>query len=123
MDFREVITESVLADYLTAEYGHDLAVWQDGSCQIIESGLRWRSNQNSHVARVKCPGIGNLDSTIFSDQFAERDEFTGQYREIETGRVIGDLSDLINETCKDGDVSAFMDDLIDQLEESYRSSL
>lgn len=120
MDFREVITESVLADYLTAEYGHDLAVCQDGSCQIIESSLRWHSNQNAPVAMVKCPGIGNLDSTTFSNQFADRDE-SGIYLEIATGRVIGDLSDLINETCRNGDVSDFIDDLIDQLEESYRS--
>lgn len=115
MNFREVITSSVLADYLTAEFGHDLAVWEDGITEIIESALYWK--QCGPVARVKCPGIGNLDSTVFSDQYAMRTE-SGQYIEIETGRVIGYLADLIRETCQDGDVTEFMDELIEKLQES-----
>lgn len=39
IDFRDVITEQVLADYLTAEFGHDLAIWDDGSYEIIESSM------------------------------------------------------------------------------------
>lgn len=116
MNFRDIITESILADYLTAKFGHDLAVWPDGSTEIIESNLRWRSNDNAPIVRVECPGIGNLDSTIFSDRYADRTE-SGQYVEIGTGRVIGDLSDLIRETCLDRDVSDFMDELINKIEE------
>lgn len=112
IDFRDVITEQVLADYLTAEFGHDLAIWDDGSYEIIESNLRWKSNDNAPCVRIECPGIGNLDSEWFENQYARRDPETGLYFEIETGRQIGYLKGLINETCLIGDVSEWIDDLI-----------
>lgn len=119
IDFRDVITEQVLADYLTAEFGHDLAIWNDGSYEIIESNLRWKSICNIPAVRIECPGIGNLDSELFSNQYAYRDPETGLYFEIETGRQIGYLKDLINETCLIGDVSNMIDNLVDKCKEAY----
>lgn len=119
IDFRDVITEQVLADYLTAEFGHDLAIWNDGSYEIIESNRRWKSICNTPSVRIKCPGIGNLDAEWFANQYARHDPETGLYFEIETGRQIGYLKDLINETCLIGDVSNMIDNLVDKCKEAY----
>lgn len=111
------VTYTDLGLYLIAEYGHDLAVWIDGTVDIIESNTRYRDNDDAPIARARCPGIGNLDSTVFSNGYAERDE-SGIYFEIKTGRRIGDLIELIRESCAQGDMSSFYDDLIDKLYES-----
>lgn len=120
MDFRDIISYSHLAEYLTAEFGKDLAVFEDGSVEIIESSLAWK--QGGPIARVQCPGIGNLDSTVFSDGFSRRGESTGEYYEIESSRRIGSLKDLIEYSCQYGDVSSFYDELIKRLEDSFRES-
>lgn len=116
IDFRDVITELVLADYLTAEFGHDLAIWDDGSYEIIESNLRWK--HGGPCVRVKCPGIGNLYAEWFTNKYAYHNPENGMYYENETGRQIGYLSELIYETCLMGDFSEWIDDLIERCKES-----
>ena len=115
------IGSAEVADYLTADFGHDLALWRDGTVQIIESALTWRDNDDAPVARAKCPGIGNLDSSVFTADFCERDEDSGEYIEISTGRIIGDLEAVVRECCRDGDVEAFRDDLIAALAASVET--
>src|SRR5574343_1904780 len=119
MDFRDVITTDVLVDYLPAEYGHDLEIWQDGSTEIIESSLRFR-NDAAPIVRLKCPGIGNLDSTIFSDGYAKRDPESGIYYDYD-GFRIGDLADLIVDCCENADMSNFIDEIV-TLAETYASN-
>ena len=121
-DFRELISYENLADYLTADFGSDLVVWPDDSVNLTESSItRWAEVQP--VARVRCPGIGNLDSSVFTDEFVEWDEglgafvVTGEHRD-DKGRAVGGLEDVIAECCRDGDVTEFMDDLISALERS-----
>lgn len=111
MNFRDVITTDVLCDYLTAEFGHDLAIWADGSTEIIESSLCWRHDDNAPICRLRCPGIGNLDSTVFSDDYAKRDPESGIYYDYD-GFRIGDLADLIVDCCENGDMSKFIDELV-----------
>src|SRR5574343_369634 len=113
IDFRDVITEQVLADYLTAEFGHDLAIWDDGSYEIIESNLRWK--HGGPCVRVKCPGIGNLDSTVFSDDYAKRDHESSIYYDYD-GYRIGTLADLIEDCCENGDMTSFIDELVEKCE-------
>lgn len=122
-DFRDIIGYEALADYLTAEYGNDLAVFRDGSVQIVQSNSSFR-REDAPVARVKCPGVGNLDTSVFADGFVDFDEDAGVYATIvareDSGRirVVGDLAAVIMECCRDGDVSRFYDDLIAALEDS-----
>ena len=120
-DFSNIVSYSDLADYLTAEYGHDLAVFDDGSVEIIESATVYKTG--GPIARVKCPGIGNLDGTVFEEGFVEWDGekgayvVTGEHRD-DKGRVVGGLEDVIAECCRDGDMTEFMGDLIAALERS-----
>lgn len=112
MNFREIITTSVLADYLTAEYGYDLVVWQDGTTDFVPYNFRFRHDEQP-ICRVKCPGIGNLDSTVFSEGYAKRDH--GIYYDYD-GYRIGTLADLIEDCCENGDMTAFIDDLVENCE-------
>jgi len=117
-----IIAEKVgsdhLADYLTAGHDMDLAVWADGSAQIVEHNRVWPlDSDEAPVARVQCPGIGNLDSTYFTEDFAAIDD-NGEYIEISSGRKIGELDAVIKECCQDGDMIGHTEDLIDALVES-----
>lgn len=121
-DFRDVVSYENLADYLSADFGSDLVVWPDDSVSLTESSItRWAQVQP--IARVKCPGIGNLDGTVFEEGFVEWDGekgayvVTGEHRD-DKGRVVGGLEDVIAECCRDGDMTEFMGDLIAALERS-----
>lgn len=117
MNFKDIIATDVLCDYLTAEYGYDLAIWPDGSTEIIDSSICWRHDDTAPICRVKCPGIGNLDSTVFSDGYAKRDHESGIYYDYD-GLRIGTLADLIEDCCENGDMTAFIEELVEKCEEA-----
>ena len=117
-DFSNIVSYSDLADYLTAEYGHDLAVFDDGSVEIIESATVYKTG--GPIARAKCPGIGNLDSSVFTDGFVEWDDENGAYVVVSGPRIVGGIADVIRECCRDGDVTDFYDDLVAALEGNAR---
>lgn len=99
------VTSEMIADYLTADHGYWLAVREDGSHYLIEGSTSHRGHE--YIAAVKCPGMANLDSTMFSDGFAERGD-DGIYR---AEGFEGDLEALIRVSCEEGDVTGFIEDL------------
>jgi hypothetical protein len=105
-----------LVRYLTAEFGHRLCLWDDGRVAIVEASVSWRDGP---IAETGCPGIGNLDSTKWTDDFVERSDDDGLYYEIGTGRLVGDLAAVIRECCRDGDVEDEMDDLRMRLRDDF----
>lgn len=74
---------------------------------------------------MKCPGIGNLDSTEFTEGFVKWDEEKGAYVTIpgyeDAQRVVGGLVDVIRECCEYGDMSTDIEELAKALEESTRN--
>ena len=104
---------AALANYLTADYGCVLAVYLDGEYRIHEASYVL---PNDVIASIKCPGMHQLDSTYFTEDFCEYDEDAGIYREHNTGRIIGDLEAVIRECVRDGDVEAFLDHMLEALE-------
>lgn len=94
---RENIAYSDLADYLSADFGHDLAIWRDGSVEIIASNTVYR-NEDAPVARAQCPGINNIDGSLF------------MYPDDT------DLASAIHARCQNSDVERSMDDLINELD-------
>lgn len=106
------ITNEMLTDYLTAEFGSYLMVRADGSHAIVPTGTSFRGYE--YDGCVKCPGIGNLDSSLFAEDFAELGEdgiYHGEGFE-------GDMAELIRYSCENGDVSVFAKDLSDALDTS-----
>jgi hypothetical protein len=108
------VTTDMISDFLCAEYGSRLAVFEDGSHQIVDAGS---VPAGEFIAIVKCPGIGNLDSSMFAEGYASLGD-DGIYRRIDDGTEIGDLADLIGESCREGDVTGFIEDLERQIETS-----
>ena len=98
-----------LRTYLTSSYGLDLVIKPDGKWYSI-SYSRTNENDDEGTVRVRCPGVENIDSTDFTEDFVERRE-DGVYYELETGRKVGDLVDVIDECIEDGDVEKFLDNL------------
>jgi hypothetical protein len=108
------VSNEMLADHLTADFGYWLAVRSDGSHYLIEGSASHRGHE--YIAAVKCPGIGNLDATVFADGFAEYGD-DGIYRTAD-GSFEGDLDTLIRHTCEHGDVTGFVEDLEAALQRS-----
>lgn len=123
----DIIGPAQLANYLCANYGNDFAVWDDGSTSIIESSTGFAAGKEP-VARVKCPGIGNINTEYFTEGFCSQDqEQLGAYvvddpLRQDRGRVVGNFEAVVRECCDDGDVSVLLDELIENLQESIRLS-
>lgn len=110
----DALSDEALEDYLTAEYGGWLCLWEDGYHCINDSSYTLVYDIQP-IGVAKCPGIGNLDSTMFSDGFAYRNEEDGMYYTLEDNTLVGDLAELIHDCVVNGDVTGFMDDLVEQL--------
>ena len=77
--------QKALEDYLTADYGWDLRVWSDGSHDLEQSNT-WAESEVKRGeydltvrARVKCPGIGQQDTSFYTEDFVALDEDRGAY--------------------------------------------
>jgi len=127
-DFYQIAQESI-GQYLTMQdWGTKLVVFPDADepggygWDFVPSG----TVSTTAVAAATCPGIGNLDSSDFTEGFAEYDEETDAYVTTDDygqspGRVIGDLAAVILECVRDGDVIRFTDDLEEKLKEDYQN--
>lgn len=115
--FRAVVSHEDLGEFLTAPWGHRLAVYRDGSVHVGESVGREIDPDEQPIAMVPCPGIGNLAAAEWADGWCEYAEGRAAYIETETGRVVGDLADVVRECCRVGDVSTESEDLITRLVE------
>ena len=122
------ITSEMMYSYLSLSSEWRIRVWSDGSWDSEKNDQRARcevlntDDDPYVVASVNCPGIENLDSSYFTTDFVEYDEDnTGTYFEIETGRKVGELEDVIYECVRDGDLSNYFDDLEARLEEAMKN--
>lgn len=68
---------------------------------------------------LNCHNVGDLDSTWWTEGFADRRE-DGLYYEICSGLLIGDLEDVISRCIKDGDVEGYLADLEREIAEARK---
>jgi len=102
-----------LADFLTADFGLDLRVFPDGSHDLVSNNTY---DPDLEAVRLRCPGIGQLDTSRFTTDFVWQNE-QSIYVEIGTGRVVGDLEAVIRECVRDGDVEDWLTDMLLDLDE------
>lgn len=105
-----------LADYLTADYGSYLGIYPDGGVSVGNDVGREIDPEERPLVRVPCPGLGNLDSTWWSEGLVRHED--GTYA-TEEGEEIGGLVDLVYWSCRNGDVS----DPLADLERKVRDAL
>lgn len=124
---RDAVSHEALEAYLTADYGQTLLLWPDGHFVLQGQGT-WSRWDEEPLAAIRCPGIENLDSHIFTEDFVAYDDRIGAYVTIEPqpdpGRIVGDLAEVIAECVRDGDVTGDMEDfeaaLLSSAEEAAR---
>jgi len=102
--------------YLTAEYGQKLVVDEDRPYRayIMDQG----STSREEIVVVKCSGLANMDTSWFTEDFVYENE-NGEYVNIKTGEVVGDLEDVVRDCIENGDVSYCIDDLAEKIKQSY----
>lgn len=126
MTERETIQEvaerpEVLLQYLTAEWGMDLRIWSDKTWDLEQYNTQEISEFKPHeghephvIARIRCPGMANLDSSDFTTDFCEWDEDKEAYVTPD-GRVIGSMADVIRHCIEAGDMTTYYDELQEKL--------
>ena len=121
------ITNQMLEDYLTSEWGWDLRIWSDGKYDTeqhntyAESEVKTGEYSPHVIARIRCMGIGQLSEEHYTEQFCKFSQEKEVYIENETGREIGDFAEVIHECIRDGDVTSEMKALRNALIENLRN--
>ena len=110
---REAITNDVVAQYYTAEWGDIFAVYPDGSIGVGPSVGMEIAEDERPITQIGCPGVDNLDSWFWTDGWTTRDEETGEYI-TEDGRRL-DLAECIVDCCKNGEISEEKEAIIESL--------
>jgi hypothetical protein len=111
----KAVTPAALAEHLVAEFGEFFCVYADGTFAVGESIGSEIAPDERPVACVKCPGINNIDTTYFTDDFVTYNPILAIYESIEQDRTgIVDtytLKGVIRECCKNGDVDEEIEEL------------
>lgn len=114
-EIREVISNN-MAQYYLADSGEIFGVYYDDEKFSVSVGQSIGAEitpEERPIAGVKCPGIGNLDSSFFVEGWTTENE-DGTYTEADTGKILS-FEDCIRECCENGDVTDDIESLLDDL--------
>ena len=119
----KAVTPAALAAYLTAEKGENFGVYADGTFAVGESIGSEIEPKERPLACIRCPGINNIDTTYYTDDFVTYNHVSGVYESIEQDRdgeiQIYTLEEVIRECCKNGDVDEEVEELKNSLIEDW----
>ncbi len=122
-----VVTTKALAAYLTAESDERFGIYADCTFAVGKDiGKEIEPNERP-IACIKCPGINNIDTTYFTDDFVTYNHVTGMYDSIEqdqTGEIDEyTLAGVIRECCENGEVDTELEELKNALGEMWCADL
>ncbi len=110
-----VVTTKALAAYLTAENGEIFGIYADCTFAVGEDIGNEIEPKERPIACIKCPGINNIDTTYFTDDFVTYNHVTGMYDSIEQDRTglieTYTLAEVIRDCCENGDVDEELTEL------------
>jgi len=115
---RDAITPEIFAQYVIANWGERIGIYPDGSVSIGQSIGMEIAEEEQPIVMAKCSGIGNIDTSYYSEGWTEYDSETGEYI-TEDGRHL-DESEMITECCIEGDVSEEIHGLVETLIDDYK---
>lgn len=122
-----VVTTKALAAYLTAESGESFGIYPDCTFAVGESIGNEIEPKERPIACIKCPGINNIDTTYFTDDFVTYNHISGMYESIEQDRTglieTYTLAGVIRECCENGDVDVELEELKNALIEGWCQDL
>lgn len=122
-EIRTVISDN-MAGYYLADSGEIFGVYFDDGKFSVSIGQSVGSEiapEERPIAGVKCLGIGDLDSSFFTDGWTTENE-DGTYTSTETGNILS-LEDCIRECCDSGDVCDDIESLLDELMHDLTESI
>ena len=122
----KAVTPATLAAYLTAKYGERIGIYADGTFAVGESVGNEIAPDERPIMCIKCPGINNIDTTYFTEDFVTYNHVTGMYESIEQDRS-GEvetytLAGVIRDCCENGDVDEELEELKNRLMETKQST-
>lgn len=122
VEIEAAVTTKALVAYLTAESDEYFGVYADGTFAVGERVGNEIDPKESPVAYIKCPGLNNIDTTYFTDDFVIYNHITAMYETIERNRneTIDEytLKEVIVFCCENGDVDEELTELKDNLKRS-----
>lgn len=96
--------------------GDNIIVWEDGTFDILSSGTYPGETEEEYII-IKAQGIGNIDSTQYSNGFYTQTELqmeNGLFYNPETGRELT-LNEMVAECIDEGEWGSFASDIKNQL--------
>lgn len=107
---------------LLAEFGQRVHIMNSGEIEVLGS-QECLADHRDVVAILQTPGLGNMDSGLFTMEFVRWDEEEETYIEIATGRRVGGLEEVVLETIKGGDLTTdFFDPWKREIEEQAQET-
>jgi len=101
---KEKISSAELTQYLCAEWGNYLAIYDTGQVVTGQDVGQEIDPKERPFSLIKCPGIDNSNFDFYTDDWTTYDNETGIYTVIEDGRKLT-LEQCIAESCEKGDVN------------------
>jgi hypothetical protein len=96
------IAATMIEQYLTADYGQWLTVSDDGTAVIMDGSSYPPAGT---IAQVKCPGMGNLDSTRYTEGASDPTDLLASIRECcEVGDMTDDIDGLADAIIRDAEL-------------------
>jgi len=118
---RDAITPEIFAQYVIANWGERIGIYPDGSVSIGQSIGMEIAEEEQPIVMAKCSGIGNIDTSYYSEGWTEYDSEIGEYI-TKDGRHLSE-SEMIIESCTEGDISQEIEGLVETLLEDYQENL
>jgi len=95
------IASTMIEQYLTADHGQWLTVLADGTAAILDASS---SPPAGSLAWVKCPGLGNLDSSRYTEGATDPTDLLACIHECcEVGDMTDDIDGLADALLRDAD--------------------
>ena len=120
---REAITDEIVGQYLTAQWGEKLGVYMDvgstnASVAIGESIGKEIAEDERPAVVINCPGIGNIDDSYYTDGWTTYDDEKAKYI-TEEGEEL-DFDECVIRCCKEGDIEDDRETIIEGLLQSWQ---
>ena len=116
---RVLITNNVVAEFLTSDYNEKLGLYADGSITFGESVGREIDPDERAIAVISCPAISNISVSMYTEGWTKKINGYDEYL-TDDGRTLS-FDECVVDCCKNGDIEADRDDITNGLFEDMQN--
>lgn len=114
----EHISEDQLCESMLGNFGWSFCLYIDGKTGLEQKGSYAIDPKDRPIASTDCVGLGNIDTTFWTDGWTTYDPETREYIVNETQERI-DLEEAIRRCCDEGDILSELEELRQSLLEDW----